>query len=91
MRLQPRGRSIVPVPPWRKTRQIRRVLPRNSSSRGDLVARHQFQRTLGLSLPSTAVAQQLFSSCTAHGGKGWDHSAMVRALELMAGHEIATA
>lgn len=45
-------------------------------------------RALGLSLPSTAVAQQLFSSCTAHGGKGWDHSAMVRALELMAGHEI---
>ncbi|MCP3390916.1 2-hydroxy-3-oxopropionate reductase [Bradyrhizobium sp. CCGB12] len=48
-------------------------------------------RTLGLSLPSTAVAQQLFSSCTAHGGKAWDHSAMVRALELMAGHEIAAA
>ena len=46
-------------------------------------------RSLGLSLPSTALAQQLFSSCTAHGGKGWDHSAMVRALELMAGHEIA--
>ena len=46
-------------------------------------------RALGLSLPSTAVAQQLFSSCTAHGGKAWDHSAMVRALELMAGHEIA--
>ncbi|QQN66465.1 2-hydroxy-3-oxopropionate reductase [Bradyrhizobium diazoefficiens] len=48
-------------------------------------------RSLGLSLPSTAVAQQLFSSCTAHGGKGWDHSAMVRALELMAGHEIGAA
>jgi 2-hydroxy-3-oxopropionate reductase len=48
-------------------------------------------RTLGLSLPSTAVAQQLFSACTAHGGKAWDHSAMVRALELMAGHEIAAA
>ena len=48
-------------------------------------------RALGLSLPSTAVAQQLFSSCTAHGGKGWDHSAMVRALELMADHEIAAA
>ncbi|ULK96827.1 2-hydroxy-3-oxopropionate reductase [Bradyrhizobium sp. I71] len=48
-------------------------------------------RSLGLSLPSTAVAQQLFSSCTAHGGKAWDHSAMVRALELMAGHEIAAA
>src|SRR3569832_1376520 len=48
-------------------------------------------RALGLSLPSTAVAQQLFSACAAHGGKGWDHSAMVRALELMAGHEIAAA
>ena len=48
-------------------------------------------RSLGLSLPSTAVAQQLVSSCTAHGGKAWDHSAMVRALELMAGHEIAAA
>jgi 2-hydroxy-3-oxopropionate reductase len=48
-------------------------------------------RTLGLSLPSTAVAQQMFSSCAAHGGRGWDHSALVRALELMAGHEIAAA
>ena len=45
-------------------------------------------RALGLSLPSTAAAQQLFSSCVAHGGKGWDHSAMVRALEMMASHEI---
>ncbi len=27
-------------------------------------------RTLGLSLPSTAVAQQLFSACSEHGGKG---------------------
>ncbi|MFB9262466.1 2-hydroxy-3-oxopropionate reductase [Bradyrhizobium erythrophlei] len=48
-------------------------------------------RALGISLPSTAVAQQLFSSCTAHGGKAWDHSAMVRALEMMASHEIAQA
>jgi 2-hydroxy-3-oxopropionate reductase len=46
-------------------------------------------RALGLSLPSTALAQQLFSSCAAHGGKAWDHSAMVRALEMMANHEIA--
>jgi 2-hydroxy-3-oxopropionate reductase len=45
-------------------------------------------RTLGLSLPNTAVAQQLFNSCAAHGGKAWDHSAMVRALEMMAAHEI---
>src|SRR5262245_17579284 len=46
-------------------------------------------RALGLSLPSTAVAQQLFSSCAAHGGKAWDHSGMVRALEMMANHEVA--
>src|ERR1700681_559695 len=48
-------------------------------------------RALGLSLPNTATAQQLFSSCTAHGGKAWDHSAMVRALEMMASHEIGSA
>src|SRR5882672_5213349 len=45
-------------------------------------------RALGLSLPNTAVAQQLFNSCAAHGGKAWDHSAMARALEMMASHEI---
>ena len=45
-------------------------------------------RSLGLSLPNTATAQQLFNSCVAHGGKAWDHSAMVRTLETMAGHEI---
>ncbi|MBR1121938.1 2-hydroxy-3-oxopropionate reductase [Bradyrhizobium lablabi] len=48
-------------------------------------------RALGLSLPSTAIAQQLFSSCAAHGGRAWDHSAMVRALEMMADHEIGNA
>src|SRR6202521_2558180 len=48
-------------------------------------------RALGLSLPNTATAQQLFNCCAAHGGKAWDHSAMVRALEMMAGHEIAKA
>jgi 2-hydroxy-3-oxopropionate reductase len=47
-------------------------------------------RALGVSLPATATAQQLFNACTAHGGKAWDHSAMVRALELTAGHQIAT-
>jgi len=45
-------------------------------------------RSLGLSLPNTASAQQLFSSCVAHGGKGWDHSAMVKALEGMANFEM---
>lgn len=28
-------------------------------------------RTLGVSLPATAMAQQLFNACAAHGGKAW--------------------
>ena len=48
-------------------------------------------RSLSLSLPNTASAQQLFSSCVAHGGKAWDHSAMVKALENMANFEVAKA
>lgn len=47
-------------------------------------------RALGLSLPNTAMAQQLFSACVARGGKDWDHSAMVRALEALADTEIAS-
>jgi 2-hydroxy-3-oxopropionate reductase len=46
-------------------------------------------RQMGVSLPNTATAQQLFNACVAHGGSGWDHSALVRALELMANHEVA--
>jgi 2-hydroxy-3-oxopropionate reductase len=46
-------------------------------------------RALGLSLPNTASAQQLFSACVAHGGGGWDHSAMVKALETLADHPVA--
>ena len=46
-------------------------------------------RSLGLSLPNTAGAQQLFSACVANGGAGWDHSGLVKALELMAKHEVA--
>ncbi|MDR5772805.1 2-hydroxy-3-oxopropionate reductase [Caballeronia sp. LP006] len=45
-------------------------------------------QSLGVSLPNTATCQQLFNSCSAHGGKAWDHSGMVRALEIMANHEI---
>ena len=45
-------------------------------------------RLLGMSLPNTATAQELFNACVAHGGKAWDHSAMVRALETMANFEI---
>ena len=45
-------------------------------------------RQVGMSLPNTATVQELFNACAAHGGKDWDHSALVRALELMADHEI---
>jgi 2-hydroxy-3-oxopropionate reductase len=46
-------------------------------------------RAMGVSLPNTATAQELFNACRAHGGAKWDHSAMVRALEGMANHEVA--
>jgi 2-hydroxy-3-oxopropionate reductase len=45
-------------------------------------------RLLGVALPNTATAQELFNACAAHGGARWDHSAMVRALELLANHEV---
>ena len=46
-------------------------------------------RSLGLSLPNTAMAQELFNSCAAHGDGQKDHSAMVTALERMANHDVA--
>ncbi len=48
-------------------------------------------RALGVSLPNTANAQELFNACAAHGGAKWDHSGIVRALEIMANHEIGAA
>ena len=46
-------------------------------------------RALGLSLPNTATAQELFNACSANGGAAWDHSGMVKALEMLAKHEVA--
>jgi 2-hydroxy-3-oxopropionate reductase len=46
-------------------------------------------RKLGIALPNTASAQQLFNACRAQGGARWDHSALVKALELLAGHAVA--
>ena len=46
-------------------------------------------RSLGVALPNTATAQQLFSACCADGGARWDHSAMVKALEKLANHPVA--
>ncbi len=48
-------------------------------------------RTLGVALPQTASAAQLMQVCSANGMQDLDHSALVRALELMADHEVATA
>jgi 2-hydroxy-3-oxopropionate reductase len=45
-------------------------------------------RQIGLALPNTATAQELFNACAANGHAKLDHSAMVKALELMAGFEI---
>jgi 2-hydroxy-3-oxopropionate reductase len=45
-------------------------------------------KELGLSLPNTAIAQQMFSSCAAHGGADLDHSALVLAIEGLADFSI---
>lgn len=45
-------------------------------------------RQLGLSLPNTASAQQLFNACGALGHANRDHSAMIVALEALANHKL---
>ena len=55
----------------------------------DLNLALQNAKAMGVSLPNTATAQELFNACVAHGGAAWDHSAMVKALELMADHDVA--
>jgi 2-hydroxy-3-oxopropionate reductase len=55
----------------------------------DLNLALQAGRELGVALPGTASAQQLFAACAALGGKGWDHSGMVKALETLAAHKVA--
>ena len=55
----------------------------------DLGLALQGARELGLSLPQTANAAQLMQACAANGMADLDHSALVKALELMADHEVA--
>jgi len=45
-------------------------------------------RELGLNLPNTANAQQVFSTCAALGGSGWDHSGLIKGLEHMSNFSI---
>ena len=54
----------------------------------DLNLALQGAKTLGVALPGTANAAQLMQVCAANGLAEADHSALVRALELMAAHEI---
>src|ERR1700674_1923324 len=47
----------------------------------DLNLALQGARALSLSLPNTATTQELFNAAAALGGKGWDHSGLVRRSE----------
>ena len=57
----------------------------------DLALALQGARTLGVALPQTASAAQLMNACAALGHGQADHSALVRALEAMANHDVASA
>jgi 2-hydroxy-3-oxopropionate reductase len=55
----------------------------------DLNLALQGAKSLGVALPQTAGAAQLMQVCAANGMANLDHSALVRALEIMANHEVA--
>src|SRR6056297_2246100 len=55
----------------------------------DLNLALQNAKELGISLPNTATAQELFNACASHGGADDDHSGMVKALEMLANHKVA--
>lgn len=55
----------------------------------DLNLALQSARSMGLSLPNTATAQELFNAISGQEGSELDHSAMILALEKLANHAIA--
>ncbi len=55
----------------------------------DLNLALQNAKELGVALPQTAGAAQLMQACAANGLAEMDHSALVKALELMAAHPVA--
>jgi 2-hydroxy-3-oxopropionate reductase len=55
----------------------------------DLNLALQGAKSLGVSLPNTAVVQELMNSCAAHGLAQLDHSALCQAIERMSNHAIA--
>ena len=54
----------------------------------DLNLALQGAKALGVSLPGTAGVAQLMQACAAHGMQDQDHSALVRALEILAKHDL---
>ncbi|QPF72786.1 2-hydroxy-3-oxopropionate reductase [Roseateles sp. DAIF2] len=54
----------------------------------DLNLALQSAKALNLALPGTANAAQLMQACAARGDEQLDHSALVRALELLGNHEL---
>jgi 2-hydroxy-3-oxopropionate reductase len=56
----------------------------------DLNIALQSAQSLGLSLPGTALTQEIFNSVASQGGGGdLDHSALVLALEALANHKVS--
>jgi 2-hydroxy-3-oxopropionate reductase len=55
----------------------------------DLNLALQGAKAMDMALPQTANAAQLMQTCAAQGWDQLDHSALVKALELMAAHEVA--
>jgi len=55
----------------------------------DLNLALQAARNMGLSLPNTAMAQELFNAVSAQGNSDLDHSAMILALENLAHHTLS--
>ncbi|MDX5444884.1 MAG: 2-hydroxy-3-oxopropionate reductase [Zoogloeaceae bacterium] len=55
----------------------------------DLNLALQGAKSMGVSLPNTATAQELMNACAANGLSAADHSALCRAIEIMSNHQIA--
>jgi 2-hydroxy-3-oxopropionate reductase len=55
----------------------------------DLNLALQSAKAIGAALPNTAMAQELFNTCVAHGLGQKDHSALCQAVEIMSDHAIA--
>lgn len=55
----------------------------------DLNLALQGAKQLNISLPNTAITQELMNACAANGLSKMDHSALCRAIEIMSNHDIA--